>query len=149
MLIRLILLFTVLPLMELYLLIKVGGYLGASPTIMIVLITGVIGGLLARSQGLSVQRQIRVDLQDGIIPTDSLIDGFFVLIAGALLITPGMLTDVSGFILMIPFCRGWLKKRLKEILKRKFESAQFQYYSNSQSTDWKDDDDDFDRKSLH
>ena len=107
---------------------------------MIVLITGIIGGLLARSQGLSVQRQIRVDLQNGIIPTDSLIDGFFILIAGALLITPGMVTDVFGFILMIPFFRGWLKKWVKEILKRKFESGKFQYYTNRQSANWKEED---------
>ncbi len=141
MLIRLILLFTVIPLIELYLLIQVGRYLGSFQTIMIVLVTGIIGGLLARSQGLSVQRQIRVDLQKGIIPTDSLIDGCFILIAGALLITPGMITDVFGFILMIPFFRGWLKRRLKEIFKRKFESGQFQYFSNSQSANWKEEDD--------
>ena len=127
--------------MELYLLIQVGRYLGSFQTIMIVLITGIIGGLLARSQGLSVQRQIRVDLQNGIIPTDSLIDGCFILIAGALLITPGMITDIFGFVLMVPFFRGWLKKRLKDILKRKFESGKFQYYSNSQSSNWKEDDD--------
>ncbi len=140
MIFRLILLFTVMPLIELYLLIQVGRYLGSFQTIMIVLITGIIGGLLARSQGLSVHRQIKVDLQNGIIPTDSLIDGFFILIAGALLITPGMITDVFGFILMIPFFRGWLKKRLKEILKRKFESGQFQYYSNNQSVNSKEED---------
>ncbi len=140
MLIRLILLFTVVPLIELYLLIQVGRYFGAFHTIMIVLITGIIGGLLARSQGLSVQRQIRVDLQNGIIPTDSLIDGCFILIAGALLITPGMITDIFGFILMVPFFRGWLKKRLKKILRRKFESGKFQYYSNIQSANWKEED---------
>ena len=140
MLIRLILLFTVIPLIELYLLIQVGRYLGSFQTIMIVLITGIIGGLLARSQGLSVQRQIRLDLQKGIIPTDSLIDGCFILIAGALLITPGMITDIFGFVLMVPFFRGWLKKRLKDILKRKFQSGRFQYYSNRQSTNWKEED---------
>ncbi len=132
--------FTVIPLIELYLLIEVGRYLGPFPTIMIVLITGIIGGLLARSQGLSVQRQIRVDLQNGIIPTDSLIDGLFILIAGALLITPGMITDISGFVLMAPFFRGWLKKWLKEVLKRKFQSGQFRHYSNRQSTNWKEED---------
>jgi UPF0716 protein FxsA len=141
MLIRLILLFTVLPLIELYLLIQVGKYLGASPTIMIVLITGVIGGLLARSQGLSVQRQIRMDLQNGIIPTDSLIDGLFILIAGALLITPGMITDVFGFFLMVPGFRGWLKKKLKDYFKRRLESGQFQFHSNYHSADWRKDDD--------
>ncbi|MCP4255801.1 MAG: FxsA family protein, partial [Candidatus Scalindua sp.] len=123
---------------ELYLLIQVGRYLGSFQTIMIVLVTGIIGGLLARSQGLNVQRQIRVDLQKGIIPTDSLIDGCFILIAGALLITPGMITDIFGFVLMVPVFRGWLKKRLKDILKRKFESGRFQYNSNHQSVNWKE-----------
>ena len=112
MLIRLILLFTVVPLIELYLLIQVGRYLGTLPTIMIVLITGIIGGLLARSQGLNVQRQIRADFQNGIIPTDSLFDGLFILIAGALLITPGMITDVFGFVLMVPGFRGWLNTNI-------------------------------------
>ncbi len=143
MLLRLILLFTVMPLIELYLLIQVGRYLGTLPTITIVLITGIIGGLLARSQGLSVQRQIRIDLQNGIIPTDSLIDGLFILIAGALLITPGMITDVCGFALMVPGFRGWFKMWLKGILKRKIESGQFQFYSNYQSPNWKKEEDDF------
>ncbi len=140
MLIRLILLFTVIPLIELYFLIQVGRYLGSFQTIMIVLVTGIIGGLLARSQGLSVQRQIRVDLQNGIIPTDSLIDGCFILIAGALLITPGMITDVFGFVLMVPFFRHWLKKQLKEILIRKYKSGKFQSYSNIRSANWKEED---------
>ncbi|MHC4267758.1 MAG: FxsA family protein [Planctomycetota bacterium] len=141
MLFRLILLFTVIPLIELYLLIQVGRYLGTLPTITIVLITGIIGGLLARSQGLSVQRKIRVDLQNGIIPTDSLFDGLFILIAGALLITPGMITDVFGFALMVPGFRSWFKRWLKGILKSKIKSGQFQHYSNYQSTNWKEDDD--------
>ncbi len=140
MLIRLILLFTVIPLIELYLLIKVGRCFGAFHTVTIVLITGIIGGLLARSQGLSVHRKIRADLQNGIIPTDSLIDGLFILIAGVLLITPGMITDVIGFVLMVPFFRGWLKRWLQEILKRKFESGRSQYFSNSRSTNWQEED---------
>ncbi len=144
MLLRLILLFTVIPLIELYLLIQVGRYLGTLPTITIVLITGIIGGMLARSQGLSVQRKIRVDLQNGVIPTDSLIDGLFILIAGALLITPGMITDVCGFALMVPGFRGWFKIWLKGILKRKMDSGQFQFHSNYQPTNWeKEEDDDF------
>ncbi len=135
MLIRLILLFTIIPLTELYLLIQAGRYLGALTTVMIVLITGIIGGLLARSQGLSIHRQIRTDLQKGMIPTDSLIDGLFVLIAGALLITPGIITDLFGFVLMIPGLRGWLRDWLKEKFRRKLESGQFQFYSGFHTTD--------------
>ena len=141
MLIRLILLFTVLPLTELYLLIQVGRYLGAFPTIMIVLITGIIGGLLARSQGLSIYSQIRMDLQNGIIPTDRLIDGLFILIAGMLLITPGIITDVFGFSLMVPEFRGWLKRKLKDSFKRKLETGRFQFHSDYRSADWRNDDD--------
>lgn len=139
--IRLILLFTIIPLIELYLLIQVGKALGAFPTIAIVFLTGIAGGLLARGQGLSIYRQIRMDLQNGIIPTDSLLDGLFILIAGALLITPGLITDAVGFLIMIPGFRRWLRKKLKERFKQKFEASQFHFYSNYHSTDWRKDDD--------
>ncbi len=107
---------------------------------MIVLITGIIGGLLARSQGLSIYSKIRMDLQNGTIPTDSLIDGLFILIAGALLITPGMITDVLGFLLMVPGFRGWLRRKLKDSFRRKLESGRFQVHSNYHSADWRNDD---------
>jgi UPF0716 protein FxsA len=141
MVIRFILLFTVVPLIELYLLIQVGKYLGAFPTIAVVFITGIMGGLLARSQGLSIYRHIQMDLQNGTIPTDSLIDGLFILIAGALLITPGLITDIVGFLVMIPGFRRWLRKRIKERFKQKLEAGQMHFYSSYNSTDWKKDDD--------
>ena len=141
MVIRFILLFTVVPLIELYLLIQVGKYLGVLPTIAVVFITGIMGGLLARSQGLSIYRRIQMDLQNGTIPTDSLIDGLFILIAGALLITPGLITDIVGFLVMIPGFRGWLRKRIKERFRQKLEAGQMHFYSNYHSTDWKKDDD--------
>ena len=112
MVIRLILLFTIVPLIELYLLIQVGKHLGAFHTIAIVFITGIFGGLLAGSRGLSIYRQIMMDLQNGIIPTDGLLDGLLILIAGALLVTPGLITDTLGFLVMIPVFRRWLKKWL-------------------------------------
>ncbi len=141
MVIRFILLFTIVPLIELYLLIQVGKYLGVLPTIAVVFITGIMGGLLARSQGLSIYRRIQMDLQNGTIPTDSLIDGLFILIAGALLITPGLITDIVGFLVMIPAFRGWLRKRIKERFKHKLEAGQMHFYSNYHSTDWRKDDD--------
>lgn len=141
MIIRFILLFTIIPLIELYLLIQVGRYLGAFPTIAVVFITGIVGGLLAKGQGLSIYNRIRMDLQNGIIPTDSLLDGLFILIAGALLITPGLITDIVGFLVMIPGFRRWLKKRLREIVRQKFEAGQIHFYSSHHSTDWRNDDD--------
>jgi UPF0716 protein FxsA len=118
---RLILLFTIIPMIELYLLIQIGKHLGALTTVMMVFITGVVGGLLAKSQGLSIYRHIRRDLQEGIVPTESLLDGLFILIAGALLITPGLLTDIVGFLIIIPISRQWLKKRLAKKFRQKFK----------------------------
>ncbi len=141
MIVRFILLFTVVPLTELYILIQVGKYLGAFPTIAIVFITGIVGGLLARSQGLSIYRHIKTDLQNGIIPTERLLDGLFILIAGALLITPGLITDIVGFLVMIPGFRGWLKKRLKKRFEQKFEAGQIHFYSGYHSKDWRKDND--------
>ncbi len=141
MLVRLIILFTVIPLVELYLLIYIGKYLGAFPTIMIVLITGIVGGLFARSQGISIYRNIRMDLKNGIIPTDGLLDGLFILVAGALLVTPGLLTDIVGFLIMIPGFRRLLKKRLKIRFMRSFEARQIHFYSDHRSTDWSKDND--------
>ncbi|MDR4503429.1 MAG: FxsA family protein [Candidatus Scalindua sp.] len=130
MLIRLIILFTVVPLGELYLLLCVGKYLGVFYTIMIVLITGILGGFLARSQGLSIYRRIRMDLESGIIPTDGLLDGLFILAAGALLLTPGLITDIVGFLFLIPGLRNWLQKGLKKRFKRNFETRHIRNYSD-------------------
>ena len=89
MLFRLFLLFTLVPLVELYLLIRVGTYLGVLDTIAIVITTAIVGGLLARSQGLAVLNRILTQLNEGRIPAESLFDGVFILVAGFLLITPG------------------------------------------------------------
>lgn len=130
MIFRLILLFTVIPMIELFLLIQIGKCLGALPTVIIVFTTGIAGGFLARSQGLSVYRTIRRDLQDGIVPTDSLLDGLFILIAGALLITPGLISDMVGFFIMIPIFRRWMKKQLTRNFHQKFETREFHFYSH-------------------
>ena len=112
MLFRLFLLFTVIPLLELYLLIRLGAYLGSLDTLAIVIATGIVGGLLARSQGLAVLNRIRMELEEGRIPADSLFDGVMILVAGVLLITPGLLTDGLGLSLLIPWTRQGLKSRL-------------------------------------
>lgn len=127
MILRLILLFTIIPLIELYLLIQIGKHLGALTTVMMVFITGMAGGLLVKSQGLSIYRRIRRDLQEGTVPTESLLDGLFILIAGALLITPGLLTDIVGFLLMIPISRKWLKKQLTKKFRQKFKTRKIHF----------------------
>ena len=118
MLLGLFLLFTLVPLVELYLLIWLGTYIGAADTIAIVIGTGLAGGLLAKSQGLAVLDRMRAELNQGRPPAESLFDGLLILIAGAMLITPGLLTDGLGLLLLIPWSRQafkyWLKKKIQE-----------------------------------
>ena len=130
MLFCLFLLFTVVPLLELYLLIQAGTYIGALPTVGIVIVTGIIGGLLARNQGLAVLRRVRQDFQEGRLPAGTFFDGLLILIAGIVLVTPGLLTDCLGFLLLIPWTRQvfkqWLKSRLQEVVSQ----GQVQIYTN-------------------
>ena len=118
MLLRLLLLFTIVPLVELYLLIRLGTYIGTGDTVAIVIGTGVVGGLLARSQGLAVVHRIRTELSQGRVPAESLFDGLLILISGAMLITPGLLTDGLGLFFLIPWTRqafkSWLKRKVQE-----------------------------------
>ena len=115
---RLLILFTVVPLIELALLIKLGNVIGLWPTIFIVIATGVLGAALARSQGTQVISAIRAEVAEGRPPTESLINGLLVLVGGVVLLTPGLLTDLLGFSLLIPFTRNWFKKKLRSRLKK-------------------------------
>ncbi len=118
MLLGLFFLFTLVPLLELYLLIRLGTYVGAVDTIAIVIGTGLAGGLLAKSQGLAVLDRIRAELNQGRLPAESLFDGLLILLAGAMLVTPGLLTDGLGLLLLIPWSRqvlkSWLKRKIQE-----------------------------------
>lgn len=115
---RLFLLIALLPLVELWLLIEIGKVIGSGPTILLVLGTGLLGALLLRSQGFYILSQIRADLEQGIIPGDKLFDGLCVLIGGLFLVTPGLITDLSGFLLLIPYTRRWFKTILRRFLQR-------------------------------
>jgi len=112
----LILIFVAIPVVELYLLIKIGTFIGAFNTIMLIALTGIAGAFLARSQGLLILNKINSDLESGVMPGDSLIDGLFVLVGGLLLITPGVITDIIGFIFVVPGTRAILKKYIKNKL---------------------------------
>lgn len=116
---RLLLLFLVLPAVELFLLIEIGERIGTLPTLGIIVATGVIGASLARRQGLAVLARLRTETGAGRVPADALVDGVLILIAGALLVTPGVLTDAVGFCLLIPPLRTLLKRTLR----RRFERA--------------------------
>jgi len=104
-----LLLFLALPAVELVLLIEVGRRIGSLETVGLIILTGVIGASLTRSQGLGLLRRVRDDLEAGELPAGALLDGALILLAGALLITPGFITDATGFLLLTPAVRAWLR----------------------------------------
>ena len=109
---RLAALFVIVPALELYLLIRLGTLIGAAETFGIILLTGLVGSYLAKSQGLSVWRRFQTKLGSGSVPGAELLDGVIILISAALLITPGVLTDVIGFLGLVPGTRSLLRKYL-------------------------------------
>jgi len=124
MLLRLILLFTLVPLIELSLLIELGRHIGLGSTIAIVVVTGFIGAYLAKYEGFKVIIRIRQELQSGSIPAEGLIDGAIILAGGLLLLTPGLLTDTLGFLALIPVTRDYLKRYLKQKFKQKIDAKE-------------------------
>ena len=118
----LILLFTLVPIIELALLIKVGQYIGVGYTLGIVIITGVSGAYLAKLQGFLILRKIQNDVNQGRMPADKLFDGILILCSGILLLTPGFITDIVGFSGLIPFTRNlfkqWLKQKIKGMISQ-------------------------------
>jgi len=115
----LLLLFIVVPAVELALLIEVGSRIGTLATLAIIVVTGVLGAALAQQQGIRTVRAIQEQLGQGELPAGSLVDGVIILVAGALLITPGILTDAVGFLCLLPAARDAAKRRLL----RRFERA--------------------------
>jgi UPF0716 protein FxsA len=124
MLARLVLLFTVVPLLELYILIKIGGHIGGLNTILLVIITAALGAWLARLQGLRTLQQIQASLARGQIPAEEMIDGVLILAGGILLLTPGVLTDLFALILLFPYTRTHFKRWLRRRFDRMVASGQ-------------------------
>jgi UPF0716 protein FxsA len=112
----LLLLFIVLPLAELFVILKVGDLIGAVPTILLLAADSVLGAMLLRSQGGRVWTRFREALERGDVPHREVIDGVLVIFGGAFLITPGFLTDIVGILLLLPpsraAFRAWLIRRL-------------------------------------
>ena len=125
---RLVLLFTVTPVVELAILFKLNDYIGLGYTIGIVLLTGLIGAYMAKSQGKIILSRIRLEMQDGRMPGEELLNGLCVLIGGVLLLTPGILTDSLGFILVFPITREIVKIYLKRKLRDMIEEGKVNYY---------------------
>lgn len=119
MLFRLFLVFTIVPVIEIWLLIKVGRIIGPLPTVATLLVISMVGAWLARSQGSRVIVAIRDELAAGRVPAAHLLDGAFILAGGILLLTPGYFTDFIGLFFLFPFSRLVLKQWLKSWLERR------------------------------
>lgn len=122
MLVRLGCLFVLVPLVELALLIQVGRWLGVVPTVGLVAATGLLGAWLLRAEGLRTLDRIRSELAGGRVPGQALMDGAALLVAGAFLLTPGVLTDVWGFALLFRPTRrmlqAWAQRRARLEMER-------------------------------
>jgi UPF0716 protein FxsA len=122
-LLKLFLAFTLIPFLEIYLLIKIGSYLGAFNTVMIVILTGFLGALLARYQGLQTMQRVRESLDGGEMPAEELLDALLIFLAGIVLLTPGFLTDLAGLLILTPQTRllfkRWLRKKFDQWITQK------------------------------
>ena len=121
---RLLLLFVALPAAELALLIELGKRVGTGATLALIVVTGIVGASLARRQGLGVLAAIQRETAAGRLPASTLLDGVIILLAGALLVTPGILTDAFGFLCLTPAFRGLVKRQLLRRLERAAREGQ-------------------------
>jgi UPF0716 protein FxsA len=120
MLARLVLLFTIVPLVELALLFRIAQWTNWWVTILLVIGSGAAGVWVARHEGLRCWTDARRKMARGELPTDSLFDGLLILLAGGLLIVPGVLTDAAGIALLIPPVRRWVRRRVADHFRARF-----------------------------
>ena len=117
MLLKLFLAFTIIPIIEIYLLIEIGSMFGALTAVTLVILTGFLGAFLARMQGLQTLYRIQESMREGRMPSGELLDALLIVIAGLVLLTPGFLTDSAGFLLLIPATRNainnWLRRQIE------------------------------------
>ncbi|MFP6591864.1 MAG: FxsA family protein [Candidatus Latescibacterota bacterium] len=122
MLFRLFLLFTLIPVIELALLVEVGGRIGVAPTVAVVLGTGAAGAWLARSQGLRALQRLQEAVRTAQFPGEEIFDGILILAGGLLLLTPGFLTDILGFCALVPGSRYLLKTLVKSRVRGRMQN---------------------------
>lgn len=113
---------------------KLGTIFGVLHTVGLVILTGIIGAYLARDQGLRVIGELQKSLAEGRAPTNPIIEGALILVSAALLVTPGVLTDIVGFLLVIPYTRKILRDFLKEYFSAKI--AQGFYHGMQSGGSW-------------
>ena len=120
MLLKLFLAFTIVPIIEIYLLIEIGSMFGALTAVTLVILTGFFGAFLARMQGLQTLYRMQESLREGRMPSGELLDTLLIVIAGLVLLTPGFLTDSAGFLLLIPTTRNSIKSWLRRQIEHRY-----------------------------
>ncbi|MBM7644794.1 UPF0716 protein FxsA [Scopulibacillus daqui] len=124
----LLFIFILIPAIEISLFVLSGKYLGIPITILLIVITGVLGAWLAKREGLAALRTIRYELSAGRLPGQSIIEGACILAGGVLLLTPGFFTDICGFLLLFPPVRKKVKKYILKRLRRKMANGRMSFY---------------------
>ena len=119
----LVLVFLVLPILELYVIIQVAGGIGALETVGLLIVVSIVGAWLVRREGLSVLRKVQTQLQQQQMPTKQLVDGGLIMFAGALMLTPGFITDAVGVLLLVPPTRIAVRQVLMRRFKGRFQVA--------------------------
>ncbi|SFQ06589.1 FxsA family protein [Salibacterium halotolerans] len=119
----LLLLLIIVPAFEIGILILSGNIIGVWPTILLIILTGLLGAWLARREGMETLRTARLQMQNNEIPGSLALDGICILIGGAVLLTPGFITDAAGFFLLIPYTRGIVKALLQKVFKKLMSSG--------------------------
>lgn len=107
-----LIIFVIIPLLEVFAFIQVGDEIGVFKTLLLCVLTAMIGGMLVRQQGLETLVKAQNNFRSGQIPLDALFDGFCIVIAGAMLLTPGFVTDTMGFLLLIPPFRKFVREKI-------------------------------------
>jgi UPF0716 protein FxsA len=120
---RFMVLLIAVPIVEMFLLLQVGHWIGPPAAIAIVLSSALLGAWLTKHQGVKVIRRFQTALDQGRLPAAEVLEGVLVLAAGILLLTPGFLTDIAGYLLLIPPVRDWAARRLRHYLLSRVHGA--------------------------
>ncbi len=126
---KLLLLFTAVPVLEFYLLFQIAGRFGFLTTLALVIITGALGAALAKTEGLRLLRDWQVALSQGRMPEDGVVHGALLLVGGVLLVTPGVLTDITGLLLLLPQTRGLIAAFMRRELERRIANGEIVFHS--------------------
>ncbi|SDH74549.1 FxsA family protein [Alteribacillus bidgolensis] len=123
-----VLLLIIVPALEIGLLVLSGNAIGVWPTILLIILTGILGAWLAKKEGLNTIRTAQLQMQNGEVPGKLVLDGICILVGGAVLLTPGFITDAVGFFLLIPYTRAIIKALLERIFAKLIQNGSIIYF---------------------